>query len=104
MIPGSRISLRRRDRLPTSVFMGFPGGLDSKESACNVGHLDLIPGFERSSGEGNGNPLQYSCLENPHGQGNLVNYSPWDHKASNMTEQLSTAQHREILMIKHSPK
>ena len=44
---------------------GFPGGSDSKESACNAGDLDLIPGLGRSSGEGNGNPLQYSCLENP---------------------------------------
>ena len=36
-----------------------------KESACNAGDLDLIPGLGRSPGEGNGNPLQYSCLENP---------------------------------------
>ena len=104
MIPGSGISSRRRDRLPTSVFMAFPGGLDGKESSCKAGDLDSIPGFGRSPGEGNGNPLQYSCLENPHGKGSLVNYSPWDHKESNMTEKLSTAQHREILMIKHSLK
>ena len=44
--------------------MHFPGGSDSKESACNAGNLSLIPGFVRSPGEGNGNPLQYSCLEN----------------------------------------
>ena len=44
--------------------MGFPGGSDRKESACNVGDLDLIPGSGRSPGEGNGYPLQYSCLEN----------------------------------------
>ena len=48
---------------------GFPGGSDGKESACNAGDLDLIPGLGRSPGEGHGNPLQYSCLENPHGQG-----------------------------------
>ena len=84
--------------------MGFPGGLDGKEFACNVGDLDSIPGFGKSPGEGNGNPLRYSCQENPHGQGSLVSYSPWDRKESNMTEQLSTAQHREILMIKHSLK
>ena len=42
---------------------GFPGGSDSKESTCNVGDLSLIPGSGRSPGEGNGNPLQYSCLE-----------------------------------------
>ena len=44
--------------------MGFPGGSYSKESACNTGDLGLIPGSGRSPGEGNGNPLQYSSLEN----------------------------------------
>ena len=44
--------------------MGFPGGSDGKASACNEGDLGLIPGSGRSPGEGNGNPLQYSCLEN----------------------------------------
>ena len=43
----------------------FPGGSDSKESACHAGDPGLIPGSRRSPGEGNGNPLQYSCLENP---------------------------------------
>ena len=43
----------------------FPGGSDVKASACNVGDPGLIPGSGRSPGEGNGNPLQYSCLENP---------------------------------------
>ena len=42
----------------------FPGSSDSKDSACNSGDLRSIPGLERSPGEGNGNPLQYSCLEN----------------------------------------
>ena len=45
--------------------MGFPGGSDGKESTCNAGDLGLIPGSERSPAEGNGNPLQYSCLGNP---------------------------------------
>ena len=49
--------------------MGFPGGSDSKESACNAGEPGLIPGSARSPGEGNGNPLQYSCLENPMDRG-----------------------------------
>ena len=44
---------------------GFSGGSVVKASACNVGDLGSIPGSGRSSGEGNGNPLQYSCLENP---------------------------------------
>ena len=45
--------------------LGFPGGSDGKESACNAGDLGSIPGSGRSPGEGNGNPLQYSCLEIP---------------------------------------
>ena len=44
---------------------GFPGGSEVKASACNVGDLGSIPGLGRSPGEGNCNPLQYSCLENP---------------------------------------
>ena len=44
--------------------MGFPGGSVSKESACNVGDLGLIPGLGRFPGGGHGNPLQYCCLEN----------------------------------------
>ena len=55
---------------------GFPGGSDGKESACNVGDPGSTPGLERSPGEGNGNPLQNSCLENPRGQRSLVGYSP----------------------------
>ena len=45
--------------------MGFPGGSDGKESACNAGDPGLIPESGRSPGEGNGYPLQYFCLENP---------------------------------------
>ena len=45
--------------------VGFPGGSEVKASAWNAGDLGLIPGSGRSPGEGNGNPLQYSCLENP---------------------------------------
>ena len=50
-------------------FMGFLGGSDSKESACNAGDQGLVPGSGRSPGEGNGNPVQYSCLENSMGRG-----------------------------------
>ena len=46
------------------ALLDFPGGSESKESTCNVGDLGSIPGLGRSPGEGNGNPLQYSCLEN----------------------------------------
>ena len=45
--------------------MGFPGGSYDKESSCNAGDSGSIPGLGGSPGEGNGNPLQYSCLENP---------------------------------------
>ena len=54
----------RRDRLPTPVFLGFPGGSAGKEPSSNVGDLGLIPGLGRSGEEGNGYPLQYSGLEN----------------------------------------
>ena len=54
----------RRDRLPAPVFSGFPDCSVGKESACSVGVLGLIPGLERSPGEGNSYPFQYSCLEN----------------------------------------
>jgi len=58
---------------------GFPGGSDGKASACNGGDQGSIPGSGRSPGEGNGNPLQHSCLENP---------SPWGCKESDTTERL----------------
>ena len=51
------------------IALGFPGGSDGKKSACNVGNPGLIPGLGRSPGEGNGNPLQYSCLEDPMDRG-----------------------------------
>ena len=72
---------------------GFPGGSDSEESTWHAGDLGLIPGLERSPGEGHGNPLQYSCLENSYGQRSLTGYSPWGCKESDVTEWLSTAQH-----------
>ena len=54
-----------------NIKYGFPDGSDGKESACNAGDLGSILGSGRSPGEGNGNPLQYSCLENPMDRG------PW---------------------------
>ena len=82
----------RRDRLLTPVFLGFPGGSDDKESACSVGDLGSIPGLGRSSEGGPGNPLQYSCLENPHGQ------EAWQATvhgaAKNQTRLSDQAQHR----------
>ena len=65
---------------------GFPGGLEGKASTCNEGDPDSIPELGRSPGEGNGNPFQYSCLENPmegrvweaavHGGHKLSDYFP----------------------------
>ena len=49
--------------------MGFPGDSDDKESACNAGDQGSIPGLGRYPGKGNGNPLQYSCLNNPMDRG-----------------------------------
>ena len=74
--------------------LGFPNGSDGKESACNAGKLDSIPGLGRSPGKANGNPLHswYSCLEwvflpgKFHGQRHLVGYSPWSCKESGKTE------------------
>ena len=51
------------------IYGGFPGGLDDKESACNGADPGSIPGSGRSPGDGNGNPLQYSCLENAMARG-----------------------------------
>ena len=80
----------RRERLPTPGFLGFPGGSDSKESACIAGDLGSIPELGRSPGGRNGNPFQYSCLENSHGQRSRVGYSPRGRKELDTTEWLST--------------
>ena len=69
-------------RSPLYTSMGFPGGSDSNDSACNAGDPGSIPGLGRSPGEGNGYPSQDSCLENST-QRILVGYS---HTESDMTE------------------
>ena len=56
---------------PSHLKLGFPGGSDGKESACNMGNTGLIPGEGRSPGEGNSNTLQYSCLESSMDRGSL---------------------------------
>ena len=66
-----------------------------KESAYNAGDPGLIPGLKGSPGGRHINPLQYSCLENPHGQRSLAGYSPWGHKELDTTEGLST-QHTHV--------
>ena len=72
----------------TLLYIIFPGGSDGKASAYNAGDLGSIPESGRSPGEGNGNPLQYSCLENPMDGGTWLGYSPWSHKESYTTERL----------------
>ena len=93
-IPLTNINMSYKRATPTG-FSGFPGS-DSKESTCNVGDLGSIPGLGRSPGGGHGNPLQYSCLENPHGQRSLAGYSPQGLKELDMTEWLSTFTHSYI--------
>ena len=75
------------------TFMDFPFGSDSKESTCNAGDPDSIPGLGRSPGGGHDNPLQYSCLENPQGQRSLAGCGPCGCKKSDTSEGISTAQH-----------
>ena len=67
--------------------MGFPGGSDGNKSACIARNLGLIPGSERSPGEGNGYPLQYSCLENAMDRRAL--WAMWGGKESDTTKKLT---------------
>ena len=78
---------------------GFPGSSAGKESACIAGDPSSISGSGSSPGEGNGNPLQYSGLENIHGQRSLAGYGPWGHKELNTTKQLNTAQQHVCIYI-----
>ena len=68
----------------------FPGGSEGKASACNAGDPGSIPGSGRSPGEGNGSPLQYSCLESS--KDGVACYSPWGRKESDTTERLHSLQ------------
>ena len=87
-IPGSGRSLEERIGYPLqySQVPPLPGGSNVKESACNVEDLGSVPELGRSPGGGHVNPLQNSCLENPHGQRSLAGYSPWGCKELYMTE------------------
>ena len=66
--------------------LGFPGGSVVKKLPANAGDTGSISGLGKSPGEGNGNPFQYSYLENPHGQRSLEGYSSWGCKESDTTE------------------
>ena len=70
------------------MLLGFTGASDGKETACNAGGLGSIPGLGRGPEGGYGNPPQYSCLENPHGQRSLLGYTH-EIAESDTTEQLS---------------
>ena len=72
---------------------GFPGGSDSKASACNAGDPGSIPGSGRFPGEGNGNPTAVLLPGKFHGQRSLVCYSPWGHKEWDTTERLHSLTH-----------
>ena len=69
--------------------IGFPGGSDGQESACTAGDWGLIPGSGRSPGEGNGNPFQCSCLENPMDGGAWRATVQGGHRESDTTERLT---------------
>ena len=79
--------------------MDFPGGSDGKESTCNAGDLGSVPELGRSPEGGNGNPLQYFYLENPHGQRTLVGYSPWGRKELDTTDATEHAKTGVVLTI-----
>ena len=70
-------------------FMGFPGSSNDEKFISSAEDLGSVPGLGRFPGGGQGNPLQYSCLENPRGQRSLVGYSPWGRKESDTTEWLT---------------
>ena len=79
--------------------LGLPR-CSGKAPTCNAGYRNSIPGLERSPGEGNRNPLQHSCLENPHRQRSLGDYSQWGCKESDMTEyahKVGLEKHRTLI-------
>ena len=82
-----------------SPVLSCPGGSDGKESACNAGKLDLIPGLGRAPGEGNGNPCQYPCLEKSHGQKSLVGCSPMDWEELDTTDQLTLSDFHPVFIF-----
>ena len=86
-------------RYPANITMELPRWLSGKESACQCRRCGFNPWVGMIPGGGNGNPLQYSCLENHHGQRSLVGYSPWSCKELDMTEWLSTHTHTYTTLL-----
>ena len=87
-------------------FIGLPRWLPVvKHPLADVGDLGSIPGLGRSPGGGHGNPLQYSCLENPHGQRSLLNYSPWvGHDWAHMHVSFMAYKTLKILFVVYTPQ
>ena len=77
--------------------MGFSGGLDGKESTCNAGDPDLIPGLGRSLGKGNDNPLQYSCL------GSSINRGAWQATVHEVKKELDRTKRTHTHTHTHTP-
>ena len=80
--------------------MGFPGDSDNKESTYNAGDLVQSLGWEDPHGGEHGNPVLYSCLENPRGQSSLAGYIPCGRKESDTTERLSIHIHAILTDVK----
>ena len=81
------------------VGLGLPSGSGVKNLTCNAGDGGSIPGLGKIPGGGHGNPLQYSCLENPHGQRSLEGYSPWGYKELDMTEATQHIYTRRVACV-----
>ena len=94
--PASSWSNQLPPRYSQFSCLGFPGGSAGKQATRKAGDPSLIPGLGRSAGGGHGNPLQYSCLDSPHGQRSLAGCSSQGHKESDTTERLSIAQHNNL--------
>ena len=94
-----RLSLEELCLLPCfyTLDQGFPGGSMEKNLPASLGVADLISGLERSPGERNGNPLLYSCLENPMDRMSLVGYSPWSHRR--VRHKLANKQQRQYVRL-----
>ena len=76
-----------------ALYLSLPGSSAGKESTCNAGDLGSVPGLGRSPGGGHGNPLQYSCLENPHGQRSLAAHGVAEWDMTDDSAQHSTAEY-----------
>ena len=97
LVLGWEVPLEKGQASHSSI-LGLPWWLRWQRICLQCGRPRLIPELGRSPGRGRGNPLQYSCLENPHGQRSLSGYSPWGCKELDTTERLSTALSRFVVV------